>query len=788
MKNIVEILTNNFTSELPKLGYTLANALDTIAKDLIPSFSKSFPRLVTKLLSLVKKKLPAMLNGLKRIIKSLTSSLKAIVSDLLPELLKTAVQLLTDGVPLIASGASELFGAIVEALPDLLDSLGTALLQVIDVITDFFSDKENLDKLKDTGKNLLEKIATSMKDSISTFKKKAPEIMKKIKDKLKEAIPKMTSVADGIITKITDSFGISDKWQKLKTTFSEVFAGVPDEVATQFEIFKQTVGEAFDRLKESADNLKEAAKNLFDNLKDLFSIDSGDANDIITTIVDIAGAIASISVDAISRAIEAISDFLLWLSSDSFGAEVTRDAIVGIVGAIAAFETLNGAITIIQNLPSLLSGLSGGFTALWGTVAANPLLALIAVLVGLVAALVYVSQTSEEWQIGWQMIKDAFNEAVDTWKVGEKALEDFGGKIYDFVQSVKESWNIGVKTLEDFGESVYDFFHETIPQELDKVLENAKAWGEDFLLNFCAGVSENINPLHNTFESLGEWIYDNFHHTTPDTGYLKDDDEWFSDMMVNFANGISDNKVLVINELTDFSDSVAEQSKNAGKQFLDNFLGLAEKLPESFNTHLTKTLTNVKEFGKNLKSTAISATSDMVNAVESVARTLPDKMQEVGRNLVLGLWNGMNSLQGWILSNTSNFCNNILGQIYDTFDIHSPAKTMVYVGEMLDYGVAGGVTENQDEPIKAIRQMANNLLNETAVIPERLPAVQQQYTVPNMQTSTINSVLSDKLDKILQAIESGQVLMLDGNKLVGATADRMNTALGQIQVLSSRRY
>ncbi|MDE6706719.1 MAG: hypothetical protein K2K06_01605, partial [Oscillospiraceae bacterium] len=137
---------------------------------------------------------------------------------------------------------------------------------------------------------------------------------------------------------------------------------------------------------------------------------------------------------------------------------------------------------------------------------------------------------------------------------------------------------------------------------------------------------------------------------------------------------------------------------------------------------------------------------------------------------------------------TSAFCSNILNQIYDTFDIHSPAKTMVYVGEMLDYGVAGGVTENQDEPIKAIRQMANNLLNESAVIPERLPAIQQQYTVPDMQTSTINSVLSDKLDRILQAIESGQVLMLDGNKLVGATADRMNTALGQIQVLSSRRY
>lgn len=787
VKKLVEILASNFLRELPKLGYTFANILDTIAQDLIPGFSKSFQKLLTKILRLIKKNLPAILNSLKRIIKSLTSGLKPIFSELIPELLKTAVKLLVDGIPLIVSTASELLGAIADALPDLLEALGTAPPQVIDAITDFFSDKENLDKLKDTGKKLLERIATSIKDNISVFQKKAPGIMQKIRDKLKEAIPKMTSVADKIITNITDSFGVSDEWQKLKTTFSEVFAGVPDEVEEQFKIFKETVGEAFDRLKESADNLKEAAKNLFDNLKDLFNIDSKDANGMITTIVDIAGAIASISVDAVGRAIEVISDFLLWISSDSFGAEATRDAIVGIVTAIATFKTLNGAINIIQNLPNLLSGLSGGFTGLWGVVAANPLLALISLLVGLVGALVYVAKTSEEWQIGWQMIKDAFNDAVDSWKVGEKALKDFGGKIYDFVQDVQDSWNIGVKTLEYFGESVYDFFHETIPQELDRVLENAKKWGEDFLLNFVGGVSENINPLHDTFESLGEWIYERFHFSTPDKGVLADSDTWFPDMMENFANGVSNNKNLVLNQLIIFSDSIAEQAQNAGKNFLNGVLSFTEKLPGNLGVHLTSTVNNVIDWGKNLRSKAVSATSDMVNAVESIARTLPDKMTEVGRNLVLGLWNGMNSLQNWILSNTSDFCNNILNQIYDTFDIHSPAKTMVYVGEMLDYGVAGGVTENEDEPIRAIRQMAHNLLNEAAVIPERLPVQKQQYQVPDMQTIATNSILSEKLDRILQAIENGQVLMLDGNKLVGATADRMNTALGQIQVLSARR-
>lgn len=762
IRNLVEILAKNFLNELPKLGYTLAKVVDTITQDLIPSFSKNLPKILTKFFSLIKKNLPAMLNSLKKIIKSLISGLKSVVSELLPGLLQTALQLLMNGIPLIISAALELLGAIAEALPDFLETLGTALPQVIDSITDFFSQKKNLDKLKDTGKKILEKIANSIKDNIHIFKKKAPEIMKKIRDKLKESVPKMTNIADKIITNIADGFGVSNKWRKLKDTFAAIFSGVLDEAEKQFEIFKETVGEAFDRLKESADNLKEAVKNLFDRIKELFDINATDANGVITTIVDIAGAIASISIDAVSRAIEAVSDFLLWISGDSFSAETTRDAILGIVTAIATFETLNGAINIITNLPSMLSGLSGAFTGAWGVIAANPIVALIAALVGLIAVLVHVMKTSEEWQIGWQMIKDSVNDMIDTWKVGEKALEDFG-------------------------ESIYNIIHETIPSKFNELMESAKQWGEDFLTNFIGGISEKINPLHDTFESLGEWIYERFHFSTPDKGVLADSDTWFPDMMTNFANGISDNKNLVMNQLVNFSDSIAEQAKNAGKNFLNGVLSFTEKLPENLGVHLTNTVNNVVDWGKNLKQKASSATLDMVSAVENISRTLPDKMTEVGRNLVLGLWNGMNSLQNWILSNTSDFCNHILNQIYDTFDIHSPAKTMVYVGEMLDYGVAGGVTENEDEPIKAIRKMANNLLNETSVIPERLTSQRQYQMLAPVQPSAIDSGLNDRLDRILQAIENGQVLMLDGNKLVGGTADRMNAALGQIQALSARR-
>jgi hypothetical protein len=43
-----------------------------------------------------------------------------------------------------------------------------------------------------------------------------------------------------------------------------------------------------------------------------------------------------------------------------------------------------------------------------------------------------------------------------------------------------------------------------------------------------------------------------------------------------------------------------------------------------------------------------------------------------------------------------------------------------------------------------------------------------------------------KLDSILAAIERGQVMLIDGETLVGATADKMNRRLGQIQLLTAK--
>lgn len=217
---------------------------------------------------------------------------------------------------------------------------------------------------------------------------------------------------------------------------------------------------------------------------------------------------------------------------------------------------------------------------------------------------------------------------------------------------------------------------------------------------------------------------------------------------------------------------------------VDGVVNGIKNLPSSMWDILLKAYNKVKTWGADLVAKGKECAKNLFDGIVDTVRSLPDKMAETGKNLVQGLWNGINNAKDWVLSKISGFCSSILDGITGFFDIHSPFRKTEYVGEMLDEGLAGGVEDNADRPISAIRRMASGLMDETAVIPERLENVQSAAVFP--ETLPIGNDLTDRLDRILQAIQKGQVLLLDGTAIVGGTIDQINAQLGQKQLLAAR--
>ena len=85
------------------------------------------------------------------------------------------------------------------------------------------------------------------------------------------------------------------------------------------------------------------------------------------------------------------------------------------------------------------------------------------------------------------------------------------------------------------------------------------------------------------------------------------------------------------------------------------------------------------------------------------------QVAEVGANLVRGLWQGIQSLAGWLWDKVSGWISSIWDGICDFLGIHSPSKEMAWVGEMLVKGLAGSIDDNGDEAVKAAEGMAEDI-------------------------------------------------------------------------------
>lgn len=97
-----------------------------------------------------------------------------------------------------------------------------------------------------------------------------------------------------------------------------------------------------------------------------------------------------------------------------------------------------------------------------------------------------------------------------------------------------------------------------------------------------------------------------------------------------------------------------------------------------------------------------------------VIRPLLAKAKEavnVGKNLVQGLWNGIQNAKSWLLGKIKSWCGSILNGIKAFFGIHSPSTVMRdEVGLMITKGLAEGIEDGRSEVQKVMDNMNEQLL------------------------------------------------------------------------------
>jgi phage-related protein len=173
--------------------------------------------------------------------------------------------------------------------------------------------------------------------------------------------------------------------------------------------------------------------------------------------------------------------------------------------------------------------------------------------------------------------------------------------------------------------------------------------------------------------------------------------------------------------------------------------------------------------------------------VLNTIKDLPSKMLNVGKDLVRGLWNGISDMTGWVIGKIQSFGSSVLSGIKSFFGIKSPSRVFRdEVGAMLAEGMAVGIEKNADAPLDAMTSLSKDLIGEAEAMNGLTLERRLNHTFTAPAASSVENGMLAKLDSILAAIEKGQVLLLDGDILVGATAGKMDNTLGQHYVLVGR--
>ena len=231
------------------------------------------------------------------------------------------------------------------------------------------------------------------------------------------------------------------------------------------------------------------------------------------------------------------------------------------------------------------------------------------------------------------------------------------------------------------------------------------------------------------------------------------------------------------------AENVFSKIKSAVSGFVDNLKALPGKIASAISGAVTK----IAEWGTNMIAKAKSSMEKLVTTAVNKLKELPGKVVSIGGDLVAGLWQGVSDKFSWLKKKLSSFTTSVLDGIKGFFGVHSPSTETAWIGQMLDEGMALGVEKNADAPIKAMDRLSSEMLEsasgDAGVTLERRIRNTFEKVEP---VNTFADGLSSKLDQIYKAILSGQVIMLDGKTLVGSTAARYDTELGQRRVLAER--
>lgn len=384
--------------------------------------------------------------------------------------------------------------------------------------------------------------------------------------------------------------------------------------------------------------------------------------------------------DMATNVLPALLDGLGWIMDNS---SLIAAGIVGIGTAMQVFamtSVINDLVLVFQSAKEAEEALTVTQYLLNTAMEANVIGLIVAAIVGLVAAIVYLWNTNEGFR----------NAIIGAWEaISTTAISVFNGIITFFTDTIPTAFSgfalffttTVPQTFQDGWTKVTDFFTKSIPAWLDSMGQ----WFAQLPHKIAFGLGEAVGAIFKWGSDVINYLTINVPQWIDSVG------QWFSALPGNIMTWLTN----AITNIETWGSNMLSEATAAASNTYNSVINWFTQLPGSVETWLTNTVSNVATWGSNMLTEATQGAQNTFNGIVDTFENLPEKMLDIGKNIVDGLRNGIKTawddMSGWM----GGLVDDFVAGIKHSLDIHSPSRVMkqigIYTGQGFEIGIASTV-------------------------------------------------------------------------------------------------
>lgn len=590
------------------------------------------------------------------------------------DVLMDALENGTESFPAVAGKAKEMAGSFATSFTNMSARIAIGIANIITAFNDFLADNS-----LPTIQEMIANFGSVIRDGLNWIAEEVPKVLNAIKEffaptaeAIKSATEKIQEAWNNVRDTIAQKLDSNDSLDFVKSALERIRDILP--------ILVEKVGEFVAAFIENLPNIIDKVQTVADTIQGLMPL-----------IAAVAGAFAA------WKGIKAVSDIAKIIGDagkkiKTFGHLVSQGS--GLLDGLAyAASSGTGVFASMAESFTLAGGGLSGLSAALGVIG-GPITLVIVAIGALVAAFVYLWNTSdgfrEFWINLWDGIKETTGQVID-------------GIVNFFTVTIPEACQSFVEAAQNLATQVVEFFTVTIPEGVNTLVTNIQTlFGTTipYWIGYAVGF---------VLGKLIEWGASLVQFATQDIPqFISGVVEWFTQLPGKIWTWLLE----AINKTAEWVNQMIQKAIQAGKNFITNVVNFIQQLPGKVWSFLSNTISKTASFVGSFANQAVQAGRQFFNGIVNTVKQIPGQMISIGADIVNGIRSGISGAWGALTGWLSSMARGLIDGVKGALGIGSPSRLFAdRIGKWIPAGITLGVEKAMPKAKAFMGRMSTELID-----------------------------------------------------------------------------